>query len=169
MNYMNPRSNLSRQLALCILCSTLVTASVAATPSAGALQSVYPDWPHSALEIRTASGRHWFNIDTADTPARQEQGLMHVAAMPADQGMIFPLEPPRVMYMWMKNTVMSLDMLFIDARGRIACVRERAEPYSEAIITCAQPVRAVLEINAGEAARRGIRAGDTVSYRLFKP
>ena len=157
---MKPHRKTWRLLALLLLAPTL---------AAAAQQSVYPDWPHSALEIRTATGRHWFNIDIADTPERQEQGLMRVPSMPSDQGMIFPLEPPRVMYMWMKNTVMSLDMLFIDAHGRIACLRERAEPYSEAIITCRQAVRAVLEINAGEAARRGIREGDLVTYRLFKP
>jgi len=132
-----------------------------------AQQSVFTDWPHSALEIRTANGRHWFNVDIADTPERQEQGLMRVPSMPADQGMIFPLEPPRVMYMWMKNTILSLDLLFIDAHGRIACLRERAEPYSEAIITCRQPVRAVLELNAGEAARRGIHEGDHVLHAIF--
>lgn len=150
--------------------SLSLAATHSATPSAtpAAVQSVYPDWPHSALEIRTATGRHWFNIDIADTSERQEQGLMRVPAMPADQGMIFPLDPPRMMYMWMKNTVMSLDMLFIDAHGRIACVRAHAEPYSEAIISCPQRVRAVLEINAGEAERRGIREGDVVTHSLFK-
>jgi hypothetical protein len=157
---MNPPAKTWPLLALLLLAPALATA---------AQQSVFPDWPHSALEIRTATGRHWFNIDIADTPAREEQGLMRVPAMPSDQGMIFPLDPPRLMYMWMKNTIMSLDMLFIDAHGRIACLRERAEPYSEAIITCPKPVRAVLEINAGEAARRGIREGDRVTYRLFKP
>jgi uncharacterized membrane protein (UPF0127 family) len=135
---------------------------------AGAGQpSVYPDWPHATLSIKSAKGSQHFNIDVADTPERQEQGLMHVRFMGADQGMIFPLEPPRLMYMWMKNTVMSLDLLFIDAQGRIACIRASATPMSEAIITCPQPVRAVLELNAGEAARRGIREGDQASHALF--
>jgi uncharacterized membrane protein (UPF0127 family) len=135
---------------------------------AGAEQpSVYPEWPHTTLSIKSAKGAQHFNIDIADTPERQEQGLMRVRFMGADQGMIFPLEPPRMMTMWMKNTVMSLDLLFIDARGRVICIRANAVPMSEAYITCPQAVRAVLELNAGEAARRGIREGDQASHALF--
>jgi uncharacterized membrane protein (UPF0127 family) len=147
----------------------LLALSLLALPAAAAEPSVYPDWPHTTLLINSAKGAQRISTDIADTPARQEQGLMRVRFMSADQGMIFPLDPPRTMTMWMKNTVMALDMLFIDAKGRIACIRANAVPMSEAYISCPTPVRAVLELNAGEAARRGIREGDTVVHSLFRP
>ena len=93
-------------------------------------------FPHAALEIRSASGRQWFNIRIADTPERQELGLMFVTALPADEGMLFPQQQPQIMSMWMKNTLIPLDMLFIDRRGRIACLLEQVEPQSLDIRTC---------------------------------
>jgi len=84
-----------------------------------------------------------------------------------DQGMLFPQDPPRVMTMWMKNTLIPLDMLFIDGRGKILYIKANATPESEDIITYASPIRAVLELGGGEAARRGIRVGDTVRHELF--
>jgi hypothetical protein len=125
-------------------------------------------FPQSALEIRTASGRQWFTIRIADSADRQEQGLMFVRALPADQGMLFPQATPRIMTFWMKNTVIPLDMLFITARGRIACLREMAKPLVLDLISCAKPVTAVLEIGGGEAARRGIRVGDRVVHAVFR-
>ena len=126
-------------------------------------------FPESALEIRTATGRQWFSIRIADTDARQEQGLMFVRALPADQGMLFPEATPRIAHFWMKNTLIPLDLLFITARGRIACLRERAKPLVLDLISCETPVKAVLEIGGGEAAKRGIHVGDAVRHTLFKP
>ena len=126
-------------------------------------------FPQSALEIRTAAGRQWFSIRIADTDARQEQGLMFVRSLPADQGMLFPQDTPRIANFWMKNTLIPLDLLFVTARGRIACLRERAKPLVLDLISCETPVRAVLEIGGGEAARRGIHVGDAVRHSLFKP
>ena len=125
-------------------------------------------FPQSALEIRTASSRQWFTIRIADTEERQEQGLMYVRALPADEGMLFPQATPRIMSFWMKNTLIPLDMLFITARGRIACLREQAKPLVLDLISCGKPVTAVLEIGGGEAARRGIRKGDTVVHAIFR-
>ena len=124
-------------------------------------------YPQSALEIRTASGRQWFTIRVADSEQRQEQGLMYVRALPADEGMLFPQATPRIMNFWMKNTLIPLDMLFITARGRVACLREMAKPLALDLIGCAKPVKAVLEIGGGEAARRGIHVGDTVIHAAF--
>lgn len=125
-------------------------------------------FPQSALEIRTATGRQWFTIRIADTDARQEQGLMFVRALPADEGMLFPQDAPRIATFWMKNTLIPLDLLFITAHGRIACLRERAKPLVLDLIRCETPVKAVLEIGGGEAARRGIHVGDSVRHTLFK-
>lgn len=131
--------------------------------------AVIEGFPDSKLEIRTAAGRHWFNIAVADTPERQQRGLMFVRELPADHGMLFPERPARVMTMWMKNTLISLDMLFIDVQGRVVCIRDHAKPESEDIITCGQPVGAVLELRGGEAARRGIKIGDLVVHSTFSP
>ena len=124
-------------------------------------------FPQSALEIRTGQGRQWFNIRVADTEARQEQGLMYVRALPVDAGMLFPQATPRIMTFWMKNTVIPLDILFITARGRIACLRDQATPLLLDLITCNKPVKAVLEIRGGEAAKRGIRVGNLVTHAVF--
>jgi len=144
-----------------LCCLLLLNACAQAAPT------VVEGFPASTLEIRTGGGRHWFSIAIADTPQRQQRGLMFVPELPADQGMLFPQSPPRVMTMWMKNTLIPLDMLFIDARGRIVCLRERTTPHSEDIITCEQPVAAVLELRGGEAARRGIKVGDSVVHGTF--
>lgn len=124
-------------------------------------------FPRSALEIRSAHGRNWFNVRIADTEARQELGLMFETRLPGDEGMLFPQPKPRVMSMWMKNTYIRLDMLFIDQRGRIVCLLEDTEPRSLEILTCDKPVMAVLEIGGGEAARRHISNGDLVVHLIF--
>jgi uncharacterized membrane protein (UPF0127 family) len=125
------------------------------------------DFPRSALEIRSAHGRQWFNIRIADTDARQELGLMFQTRLPADEGMLFPQAQPRVVSMWMKNTYIPLDMLFIDRRGRIVCLLAMTKPQSLEILSCPKPVKAVLEIGGGEAQERGIRVGDRVIHRYF--
>jgi len=125
-------------------------------------------FPQSALEIRTAAGRQWFSIRIADTDSRQEQGLMYVRALRADEGMLFPQRSPHIATFWMKNTLIPLDLLFITARGRIACLRERAKPLLLDLISCETPVKAVLEIGGGEAARRGIHVGDRVNHATFR-
>ena len=92
---------------------------------------------------------------------------MYIKWLPSDQGMLFPQAAPRVMSMWMKNTLIPLDMLFIDAGGRIVYIRERATPESEDIISIPTPVKAVLELPGGQCAALGIRAGDQVRHALF--
>jgi uncharacterized membrane protein (UPF0127 family) len=98
----------------------------------------------------------------ADTSARQQQGLMFVRRMPPDRGMYFPQQRPRPMTMWMKNTYLPLDMVFVGEDGRVTGIAADTQPLSEALIESPGPVSAVLELNAGEARRRGIRAGDRV-------
>ncbi|MFI4868953.1 MAG: DUF192 domain-containing protein [Steroidobacterales bacterium] len=139
-------------------------------PAARALESL-DAFPRSSLAIQTQTGMQRFDIWIADTPARSQQGLMFVRALPADQGMLFPLQRPGVMQMWMKDTRIALDMLFIDVRGAIIFIQHNATPESEAIITTptpvVTPVKAVLELRGGECARRHIEQGDRVIYALF--
>jgi uncharacterized membrane protein (UPF0127 family) len=124
-------------------------------------------FPGSALNILTRHGPEWFTVWIADTPARSEQGLMFVKWLPEDRGMLFPQDAPRVMSMWMKNTLIPLDMLFLDERGRVVYIREHATPQSEAIITTPARVKAVLELAGGECAKLGVRVGDQVRHRIF--
>ena len=124
-------------------------------------------FPRSALQIHSASGPNWFNIRIADTEAHRELGLMFVTHLPSDEGMLFPEDKPRIMTMWMKNTLIPLDMLFIDTHGRIVCLLANAKPESLDLLTCDKPVKAVLEIGGGEAQRRGVKVGDTVTHSTF--
>jgi len=133
----------------------------------GALESL-DTYPQSALEIRSATGRQWFTIRIADTDARQEQGLMFVRSLPADQGMLFPMAEPHVLNFWMKNTLIPLDLLFITTRGRIACIAAMAKPLALDLITCPKPAKAVLEIAGGESAKRSIKVGDHVVHTVFR-
>ena len=139
---------------------------VAAMACAQAPQDFQPaqlrDFPRGTLDIERTGGRDKFRIWIADTGARQEQGLMWIRDLPPDYGMVFPLLPPRLMYMWMKNTYLPLDMLFYDSQGRITHIEERTTPLSEDIIESRGVVAGVVELLGGEVARRGIKLGDRV-------
>lgn len=112
--------------------------------------------------VTSASGEHLFTAEVAATPAARARGLMHRESLAPDAGMLFLFEPPRRVSFWMKNTLISLDMLFIDEAGRIVAIAERTEPETLTGHGPDQPVRAVLEINGGLADRLGIRPGDEV-------
>lgn len=120
------------------------------------------------LTITSASGTHRFNVEYADTPERRAVGLMHRAAMAADHGMLFDFKADGQVSMWMRNTRIPLDMLFIARDGRIVNIAERAVPFSETTIPSKGPVRAVLELNGGTSARLGIKPGDRVTHPMFK-
>jgi uncharacterized protein len=121
----------------------------------------------SSLEIRTAHGPRRFTIEIAETEAQMEQGLMYRRHLAPDAGMLFIYEQPTLATFWMKNTLIPLDMLFVDAQGRIVNIHANAVPQSLAVIRSAAPVRAVLELNGGAAAIFGIKPGDEVVYPIF--
>jgi uncharacterized protein len=119
------------------------------------------------LSIDTSSGPRAFRVEIADDPAEMSKGLMFRQTMPADQGMLFIHEKDGERLMWMKNTYLALDMLFITADGRISHIAERTQPFSETTIASNGPVRAVLELNGGAAAAAGIKVGDVVRHKAF--
>ena len=133
-----------------------------ALASAAQAQSFEP------LAIATQGGRHAFQVEVARNDADRAQGLMYRRSMPANQGMLFDFGRVAPVSMWMQNTYLSLDMLFIRPDGSIARIAENAEPLSTRTISSGEPVLAVLELNAGTAARLGIRPGDRVEHPLFK-
>jgi hypothetical protein len=151
------------------LCALAALAAIAALAATGcwAGPAAEESFPRSALQIHASSGLNWFNIRIADTEAHRELGLMFVTQLPSDEGMLFPQDKPQIMSMWMKNTLIPLDMLFIDSHGKIVCLLANAKPESLDILSCDKPVKAVLEIGGGEAQRRGIRVGDTVVHSTF--
>jgi uncharacterized membrane protein (UPF0127 family) len=121
----------------------------------------------STLVINSASGVHRFQVELADTPERRSLGLMHRRSMPANAGMLFDFKSDEPVAMWMRNTIIPLDMLFIARDGRVVNIAERTVPFSETGIPSKGPVRAVLELNAGTASRLGIKPGDRVTHPIF--
>ena len=119
------------------------------------------------LELVTSSGVVALNVEIADTPARQAVGLMYRTALPERYGMLFTNNPPREASMWMRNTYVPLDMVFIRADGTVHRIAEMTEPHSEEIISSNGPVGAVLEIAGGSARKLGLKPGDTVRHRHF--
>ena len=123
--------------------------------------------PTTTLSIDTAKGHSSFKVEMANDPASQEKGLMYRKAMAADAGMLFDFHREQMVTFWMKNTVLPLDILFIRSDGTISSIAGNAVPYSEAPIPSSEPIRAVLEINAGRAKALGIEPGDRVKAAIF--
>lgn len=124
--------------------------------------------PLEELVIVTRDGgRHRFRVEVARTAQQQAVGLMFRPSVPAGGGMLFDWGSPRESSMWMRNTIASLDMLFIAADGRVHRIAERTVPHSLAPIDSRGPVRATLELAAGTAERLGIRVGDRVEHPIF--
>lgn len=119
------------------------------------------------LTIITKSGVKSFSVEMAKTDQQRATGLMYRKSLPDGQGMLFDFAPDSEVTMWMKNTYVSLDMIFIRADGRIHRIAERTTPQSEATISSRGPVRAVLEVVAGTAQKVGIAPGDQVVHPLF--
>lgn len=124
-------------------------------------------FPQSQLEIQSGGKRHELRVWVADTPSRRAQGLMFVTELRPLTGMLFVFSQPQTVSMWMKNTRISLDMLFVSADGRVIRVAAKAQPESLATITSMGMVTGVIEIAGGEAERLGIHSGDRVIHPAF--
>lgn len=116
------------------------------------------------LTVTTAAGTHAFKVELAATPAEQEHGLMFRTTMGADEGMIFPMNPPRRAAFWMHNTVMGLDIIFVGADHKVLNIAANAVPYDETPLPSAGAAAGVLELNAGRAAQIGLKPGDSVDW-----
>jgi uncharacterized protein len=172
----NPRRSLRLPDALRVLpllCAALVGCALAVPRAAEAQIAPIEDldaFPSGPLEI--TDGKKFkldFSVWLADSPSRQSQGLMFVRGLPDLRGMLFVYEKPREISMWMKNTYIPLDMVFIGPHGRIQQVIANATPHSLDLIKGDKPALAVLEIAGGEAARLGIRAGQRVRHAALDP
>jgi len=120
------------------------------------------------LEIVTKSGVRMFSVEMATTDKEREVGLMYRKELADGRGMLFDFTPEQQVSMWMKNTYISLDMIFIGANGRILRIAENTEPESTRIISSGGPAKGVLEVIAGTARKYGIAPGDQIVHPLFK-
>lgn len=116
------------------------------------------------LTITAKTGAHKFKVEVAGTTEEQAKGLMFRTAMGADEGMIFPMDPPRMASFWMRNTVIPLDLIFIGKDHKILNIAANAVPYDETPLISSGRVIGVLELNGGRAAQLGIAAGDKVEW-----
>lgn len=125
------------------------------------------DAPLEALEIATRKGVVVLEVEVARTEQQRETGLMYRKELPERQGMLFDFGKSEPVYMWMKNTFIPLDMLFVRADGTIARIEEMTTPFSTRTISSGEPVKVVVEIAGGAAKRLGIAPGDRLSTGLF--
>ena len=129
-----------------------------------------PVLPKQKLTIVTQGGaKHVFDVEVASTPAEQITGLMFRTSVPADGGMLFVWPKPIISRMWMKHTLVPLDMVFIRADGTIDSILEKTVPHSLRVLASHGPVAATLELAGGTTARLGIVVGDKVVGAMFHP
>jgi hypothetical protein len=121
------------------------------------------------LVIHTAQGNFPFTVEVADEPQTRARGLMFRQTMAADHGMLFVFGQTRPVSMWMKNTPLSLDMVFLRPDGTVSSVAQRTTPFSEAIIDSGGPVSYVLELRAGVARMIGLKPGDKLESPSIRP
>jgi len=118
------------------------------------------------IVLKTSQGEHRITVEIADTPEARSRGLMFRETLADDRGMLFLYPAPREVSMWMKNTLIPLDMLFVSKDGRIVRVARNAQPHSLTTIPSGEPVIAVLEIGGGRSAALGVRAGDRLESSI---
>ena len=150
--------------AVLLLCAGCALADAQQTDAAALDQ----DFPQSSLQITGTDAKlHTFRVWVADNEPRRNRGLMFVKHMDANAGMLFIYSRPQQVAMWMKNTDLPLDMLFVAASGRVLRIAANTTPQSLDTIESGGEVLAVIELNAGIAAKLGIRAGAQVIHPAF--
>ncbi|WP_027166463.1 DUF192 domain-containing protein [Mesorhizobium sp. WSM3224] len=145
------------------LCAAIVFCAYFSGLKPGLADAMLLPTDRTPLVVSTGSGDRSFSIEIADTSAEREAGLMFREDMADDHGMLFVFERTGEVDFWMKNTPMALDLVFVGQDGRIKAIK-RGEPESEAIISPGQPVRFVLELKSGTAAKDGIKEGDLLRH-----
>jgi uncharacterized membrane protein (UPF0127 family) len=155
------------ELAAAFLCALLLWSAATAAPSSDE-QQLDKAFSRSTLKIATPDAQlHKIDVWIADNDARRQRGLMYVEHMADDAGMLFIYPQPQPISMWMKNTHLSLDMLFVSANGRVDSIAENTKPMSTDTISSKSNVLAVIELKAGTAARLKIRPGAQVIHPAF--
>ncbi len=156
-------------LTLCLGILPMLGAGSSLAPRDARAQTPAPiALPTSPLAIQSSDGKTYrFKVEIAAKPEERAQGLMYRRTLAADAGMLFDFGQTAPVAMWMKNTLIPLDMLFVAADGVIVNIAQRTVPHSLTAIPSAQPVRFVLEVPGGTTARLGIKPGDKLIHPLF--
>jgi len=151
------------------LAMTMAMSTAVRVAHAQSVPSLEDDFARSSLLIDSAAAGMCYHFETymARSDAQRSRGLMHVPAMPRFTAMLFWFPPRHQPAMWMRNTLIPLDMLFIEPAGRIAHIAAMTEPHSLRTVASPRPARWVLEINGGVAESLGIEAGDLVLHAWF--
>ncbi len=144
---------------------TLLALALALLSGAGARAACAPD----TVELRGDWGKARFTVEIADDLPEQQQGLMNRPSMPIGSGMLFVYDKPTSLSFWMRNTLIPLDMLFIDATGVVKHIHHEAIPLDETAIFGGDNLTSVLEINGGLAKRMGIKLGSEVRHPSYAP
>jgi uncharacterized protein len=147
---------------LLLLCMLLGFAPAAALSENAQISKIEPV---TVVGEKTAT---MFTTEIADTEFLRERGLMFRHVLPEDNAMLFDFVKPRPVSMWMKNTNISLDMLFVREDGTIAAIAENTVPKSLDVVSVQEPVRGVLEVAAGTVKRLGLKQNDRIYHRIFK-
>jgi uncharacterized membrane protein (UPF0127 family) len=145
----------------------ILAAVVLVAPACAQVSGAQPRLRTEPMTIETSRGPVNLTVEMADTPQTRELGLMFRDAPPRNEGMLFDFHEPQEVSFWMKNTKVSLDLLFISQDGRIIRIARNATPFSEDAIPSGAPIRGVLEIAAGRSKELGIAEGDKARQRIF--
>lgn len=145
----------------------LLAIVVLAAPACAQVEGAQPRLRTEPLTIETTRGPVNLTVEIADTAQSREMGLMFRDAPSRQEGMLFDFKSPQPVAFWMKNTRVSLDIIFIRSDGRIVRIARKATPFSEAPIPSGEPIVGVLEIAAGRSEELGIAEGDRVRQRIF--
>jgi uncharacterized protein len=124
--------------------------------------------PLEPLTITTKAGQHTLQVEVMRTEEGRMRGLMNRRYLPADRGMLFDFEEEKPLFMWMQNTYIPLDMLFIKSDGIIARIATDTEPFSTRLIPSGGSVKGVLELNAGTVKQLNLQVGDRIEHPVFK-
>ncbi len=152
---------------LAAFCSFVLVSLLAFASVVQAQEQTLAGCAPNQVELRGPWGQARFNIELVDTPDARAQGLMHRESLPMSTGMLFHYDKPAPVAFWMRNTLIALDMVFVDARGTVQQVHHNAKPHDETLIKSEAPVLAVLEVNAGLARALGISAGSEMRFAGF--
>jgi uncharacterized protein len=157
-----PRLSIVATLAACLAASLLGATATVSRAQSGPVEDL-ATFPRATLEIHGRSGSHRFEVWVADTENRQTQGLMFVRDLPEGEGMLFTNCCNGI---WMKNTYIELDILFIGPHHRVVKIAARAKPFDLTTISAGGPVSAVVELKGGAASDLGLKIGDRVDWRM---
>ena len=159
-----PVALLGRLPVVLLACALALPAALPARAQDAPLDDL-AKFPQAELTVRSGAAVHHFHIWVADTPAHEEQGLMFVRELPADEGMVFVEPAPKVWGMWMRNTFIGLDMLWVAEDGRVVKIAEHARPHDETTLEYPAPVKAVIELPDGTASKLGLKVGDHAEWK----